>query len=528
MSDSSTNREQRWLLIAVALSVSIGFIDFNAVSVALPSIQREFDSSSTGVQWTITGYAVAGTALIAAGGRIADIFGPRRVYLGGTAMFAVSSVLCGTALADWWLVSGRVVQGAAAALLGPAGITLIAASFPLDRRGRALGTVAAASTVALAVGPLAGGIITQEFGWRWIFLINLPLAVLVIGLVRKVATRAPGQRAQRIDVAGLLLLTGGVVASVIALTKLPDWGLSAPITIALFGLGGLLLVRFVVVEHRVDEPLVHPEILRHRQVLTASTLGFCAHFVIVALTVYGLVYFQVISGLTPLEAALLLLPTVVPQLFIARRAGQLADTIGPVLPITVGMSAVAVALVWLSLVAEGGSYFAIVPALTLFGAGVALVDTPIWHLTLGVAEHHHGLSAGITSTLRRLGTTLGVAAAGAVIVASLNSRGLDLLAQRGIPVDGDDRAALQSLVVDGNRGFRELRESHHPREVEHAADAAFSYAFANGMRLAAAVALIAAIVCFVFVRREPRRRPNGRHNAAKDVLARSSPPLQRS
>src|SRR5437660_9538391 len=166
----------------MALSMSLWFVDDTAVAVALPTIERSFDISSTAAQWTITAYLLAAAAGVAAAGRIADIFGRRRVFLVGVGTFIVSSMLCGLAITDWWLIGARALQGGGAALMGPAAVALVTTNFPQERRGRALGTIFAAASVALALGPLVGGAVVETLGWRWIFFLNVPVALVVIGV----------------------------------------------------------------------------------------------------------------------------------------------------------------------------------------------------------------------------------------------------------------------------------------------------------------------------------------------------------
>jgi EmrB/QacA subfamily drug resistance transporter len=502
--DPPASKHPGWLIVAMTLSVSIGFLDSTAVNVALPSIQRDFNISSSAAQWTVTAFFLAAAVTVAAGGRLADLLGRRRIYLVGMALFTISSIVCGLAPSDWWLIVGRALQGIAAGLLGPAAVALITVSYPPRSRGRALGTVGAAATIALAAGPLVGGFITQDLGWRWIFFVNVPLAIAAIGLVRIVATESRDESVHRVDLPGLVCLTAGLIGLVLALTQVPDWGLLTPATIGLLALGGTSLVLFWIIEGRVVDPLVHRGVLRHPAMIAASTAGFCTQFVIIAFTVFGIIYLQVIFGLSPLESGLAILPAIIPQAFIARRAGRLADAIGPTVPIIAGMGTMALALVWISLVAEHRSYPAMVPALVAFGVGIALVDTPTRVAAQSaVGERHQGLASGLTSSFGRLGGTLGAGVVGALIVALQYSRGLDLLAQNGIRVDSDDHAALESLIVNGKAGSQELREVHHVRQVEHAAHEAYTFAFANGMRLAAVVAAVAGIVAFALLRRRP-------------------------
>jgi len=445
---------------------------------------------------------------VGAAGRIADIFGRRKVFLVGVGVFIVSSMLCGLAVTDPMLIAARALQGGGAALMGPAAIALITTSVAPEHRGRALGTIAAAASAALALGPLLGGTIVDQLGWRWIFFLNVPVVALVIVLVYAGARESRDESANRIDFRGAALLTLGLLALVLALAESPSWGLASAQTIGLLVVGIASLVAFVRVEARVDEPLIHLRVLRHPHVLVASTVGLCNQFVVIALAVFAITYFQVSFGLSPLAAGLLFLPTVVPQAFTARVAGRLADNVGPTIPIVTGMGAMAVSMVWLSYAAEQHSYLATIPPMVAFGVGIAMVVTPTrLAAQSAVDEEHQGVVAGVMSTFNRVGAVLGVAVVGALIITLQHSRTIDLLAAQRIRPDRDDRAALDSILYHGHHGAAALSDdpSRLVSPVRHAAADAFSYAFANGMRFGAVVAALAAILGLLLLRPATRQ-----------------------
>lgn len=508
MPDVSMTREQRTLLIAVTLSVSVGVLDFYAVSVALPSIQRDLNISSTDAEWAIIAFAVMAAATVAIGGRIVDTVGPHRVYLVGVILFSASSMICGTALNVWWLIIGRSLQGVSLALFSPAGVALITTQFATHRRGRALGTVGAIGTVALLAGPVIGGAITESLGWRWIFFINIPMVIAIVILSRAGLAESRGGRLRDINILSLLLFMGGLFTFVLALTRLPDWGVTSPASMGLLIGTVACFSVFFAVEHRVRRPLMHLAVLRNRGVAIASTVGFCVNFASVAFTVYGLIYFQVVFGLSPLEAGLAVLPAFLPGVFFERGVGRLADTVGPAIPMVAGLGALAISMVWVSAVAQGHDYLALLPPVILYGVGYTLVNIPARVLAQeAVAKEEQGGVAGLTATFRYLGRALGVASVGALIVAIEYSRGIYLLSKSGIRVDGDDRAVLLSLTVDGRTGSSELAEIHHKVQFEHAAHAAFSFGFSTGMRLAAVMAVVAVVAGLVLLGKGRRASP---------------------
>jgi EmrB/QacA subfamily drug resistance transporter len=505
---TAAGRRRACLAVGIALSLAMGFIDSTAVNVALPSIQREFNIPSGSLEWTVTAFFLSAAVVISVAGGVADLLGRRRVLFGGVVGFTWASAMCGLAPTYGWLVAGRALQGAAAALITPAGTALLASSSSAHRLGRMIGTVGIAGPLAVAIGPLVGGAVTQALGWRWIFFLNVPLAAVAIFLVGGSARESRGHRVGGVDLAGLVSMTLGLTVLVLAVTKSPVWGLLTPLTMGLLSLAAASLGLFLVIESRVAQPLLHTRVLRHPRMIAATTAGFTCQFVVLAVTVYGLVYLQVVLGVGPLDAALLLMPLVVPQILLARHAGHLADRVGPAVPIVAGMVLMAVGAVLISLAGAARSYAAMAPAFVLLGVGVAVVDTAgNTAAQSAVHESYQGLAAGLNGSLRRLGSTLGVAAIGAVVIALQYDRGVQMLKGSGIRLGVGERATLQSLLVNGATGRRELNRLHHASQLEHAAHAAFVYAFANGMRLAAVVAALAALTASLFFVRSAHLPP---------------------
>ncbi|HEY3701309.1 MAG TPA: MFS transporter, partial [Acidimicrobiales bacterium] len=216
---AGAGRRRRLLLAAVILSVAAGFIDLTAVSVALPAIQRDFDISTTTTHWVVLGFLVTSASLVAAAGRFADIFGRRRVFLLGLGVFTLASVLCGVSTNEWWLIGARALQGVGSAALVPAGIALVTTGVPERERGMALGSVAAMATGGYVVGPVLGGIIVDHASWRWIFFINVPMAVAIATLVLTAAAESRDERVRTIDYRGLVMLTGGLTTIVLGVSR---------------------------------------------------------------------------------------------------------------------------------------------------------------------------------------------------------------------------------------------------------------------------------------------------------------------
>ncbi|HEX6476673.1 MAG TPA: MFS transporter [Acidimicrobiales bacterium] len=510
--DRSLIVRRRFLVVALAASWWIAFIDSTAVNVALPSIQRQFAMSSTADDWVVTSFLLTSAVVIAAGGRGADIFGRRRVFMLGMGLFLVASTLCGVALTGGMLIVARGLQGVGAALLAPAAIALVTTNIPLEQRGRALGWMAAIGSTVFAAGPLLGGIITNELGWRWIFYFNVPVAVLIMVAVAAVAVESHDERARHLDVRGFLALSAGLTGLVLGLSQGPEWGFESPVTLVLLGVSGLLLVAFGVIESRTRDPLISLRLLRRPRVLAAGAVGFASNFVVLAVFVFGLLYCEKGLGFSPLTAALIFLAVTVPQLVTSPLSGQLADRVGPAAPVIGGIAIMAFAVFWLSAIADHAGVAALTPVLATFGVGTALVTTPARLMAQAAApRRYQGMIAGVTSTLNRLGSILGVVIVGSILVALQYGNANDQLSRVGLHLQGNDHAALDSVLVQGTTGRKQLHEvpSTLIGVIRHAAHEGLTYAFSNSMRLIAVVAALAGVAALLLFRAKAPPEPPG-------------------
>jgi MFS family permease len=256
--------------------VGLAFLDETAVVTALRAIQHDFSATSAEVEWVMGGYLLALASFMAGAGRLADLYGRRRLFLIGAALFGLGSVASAAAPSEELLIAARVVQGSGGALLMPLGIANATAALPEERRGWVIGIISTGATVFLALGPLIGGSLVELAGWRWIFLINIPVIAAIVVIARRTFPETKGATEGRLDTAGLALLVGGLVSLVLALLNMQDWGPSAPVTLALLGGCAALLAAFVAVERRAANPLIRLEMLR----IPAVTGSLCALFAI--------------------------------------------------------------------------------------------------------------------------------------------------------------------------------------------------------------------------------------------------------
>ena len=410
----------RGTLLAAILASGMVFLDSTVVNVALPRLGAELDATVAGLQWTVNGYLLMLAAFVLLGGALGDRFGRRRVFLLGVVWFAAASVLCGLAQGTGWLVAARFLQGAGGALLTPGSLSVLQASFHPDDRGRAIGTWSGLSGVSTALGPLLGGWLIDTLSWRWIFFVNLPLAVgVVLAALRWVpesrdeeVSRTGGGR-RRFDVAGALLGALALGGVTYALIDAPARGLDSPAVLAAAVLGVVAVVVFVLVERRRGDTAMLPTgLFSSRLFSVLNVFTVVVYAALGGFTFFLAVYLQNVVGWSALLTGLATVPMTVLLLVGSPRAGALSARIGPRLPLTVGPVIAAVGLLLLRRVGPGASYWVdVLPGVALFGAGLTLVVAPLTTSVLGaVSDRFAGVASGFNNAASRAGGLLAVAA----------------------------------------------------------------------------------------------------------------------
>lgn len=411
----------RGTMLAAILASGMVFLDGTVVNVALPHLGADLGATVAGLQWTINGYLLMLAAFVLLGGALGDRFGRRRILLLGVVWFAVASVLCGFAQGTGWLIAARFLQGAGGALLTPGSLSVLQASFHPDDRGRAIGVWSGLSGVSTALGPLVGGWLIDALSWRWIFFINLPLAVpVVLAALRWVpesrdedVSRTGGRQHRRFDVAGALLGALGLTGVTYALIDAPARGVdSLPVLVAaLVGLAAVVV--FVRVERRRGESaMLPPRIFRNRLFSVLNIFTVVVYAALGGFTFFLAVYLQNVVGYSALLTGLATVPMTVLLLIGSPRAGALATRIGPRLPLTVGPVIAAVGLLLLRRVGPGASYWLdVLPGVAIFGAGLTLVVAPLTASVLAaVADRFAGVASGFNNAASRAGGLLAIAA----------------------------------------------------------------------------------------------------------------------
>jgi EmrB/QacA subfamily drug resistance transporter len=406
-----------WVLLAAILGSAMTFIDGTAVNVALPILQRELKTDAASTQWVIEGFSLFLSALILTGGALGDLYGRRLVFVLGTALFALASAGCALAPSAGTLIAARCVQGIGGALLMPGSLALISANYSGEARGRAIGTWSGFSSLTAAAGPLIGGWFTQAFSWRYVFLINLPLAAIVIAVALLRVPESRDASAKRsIDVAGSALATLGLGSLVYGLIAADNGGRSA-LSLVTIAAGIVLLGAFVWVERRVDDPMLRPDLFASRPFTVANLYTFLLYAAIGG-SLYFVPFVLInIHHYAPAEAGASLLPFVAIMVVASRWSGGLVVRTGARIPLTLGALLAAAGFLAYALPGSGGSYWTtFFPAAVLLGCGGALFVAPLTTVVMdAVSVEHSGVASGVNNAVARTAGLLGIAALGIAV-----------------------------------------------------------------------------------------------------------------
>jgi len=492
-----------WTLGAMCFALFMIMLDNTVVNVALPSIQRSLHTTLGNLEWTVNAYTLTFGVLLVTGGRMGDIFGRRRMFLSGVVLFAVSSAAIGLAPSDSLLIAGRAIQGVGAAFMMPATLSIITNTFPAAERGRAIGTWAGVSALALALGPVVGGALTQYVSWRAIFFINVPVAVGAVAVTLFATHESRDETIDRtIDIPGIATLSIGLTALILALVESTSWGWGSTKVIALLAIAAIGLVAFMLVELKYSAaPMVQFEFFKSRTFFGANLVAFIVSFAMLAMFFLTALYIQNILGYSPLQAGVRFLPTTLMIVLIAPIAGRLADRIGPRPPMVVGLALSTLSLFLQTRITVSSGYTDLLPAFVLMGIGMALVMSPMSTAAMNaVPATKAGVASGILSMNRMVGGTFGVALLGTVFTTMSRHRLEDNLAQ--LPLS----AAQKSAIAD-NIGQSSTGAQHATPQIVQAAHDAFIHGFTGAMVLSVSVAAIGVVVAATLIQSVKRTAP---------------------
>jgi EmrB/QacA subfamily drug resistance transporter len=393
-------------------------LDNTVVNVALPSIQRDLDADLSELEWIVTGYALTFASLMLVGGKVADAYGRRLIFVVGIVVFTVASLMCGLATSSEMLIGSRVLQGAGAALMNPATLSIIAATFPPRERGTAIGIWAGTSALALAIGPLVGGLITEHLDWSWIFFVNVPIGALGIVVSLLFIDESRDETHASLDLPGLATSAVGLFALTYGLIEANTYGWTSGRIIGTFVVAVVGLGSFVVIERRRRDPMLPLDLFRNRTYTGANLV-----MLLVALAMFGVFFFvslymQNVLGYSAVQAGAAFLPMTVLIVLLAPIAGRTSDRFGSRWLMTAGMSLLALQLVLFSQLGVDASFWNLLPALLIGGVGMSLTMTPsAAAATRSVPVDKAGVGSAVLNSARQVGGTMGVAVMGAIIAA---------------------------------------------------------------------------------------------------------------
>lgn len=402
----------RWVIAATVLGSALAAIDSTVVGIALPVMGRQFRAPIASMQWVVTGYLLSLAALLLVGGTLGDLFGRRRVFLFGVVWFALASAACSLAPNVAVLIVTRVLQGGGAALLVPGSLAIIEASFAPDDRGRAIGTWSGLSGVGTAIGPLLGGYLITVASWRWIFVINLPVAAVVCAIAARHVPETRLEIAQpRVDVGGAVLTVLALAGVTYGLIEGPALGWERPSVLALLVVGVIAGIAFLVTEGRSSHPMMPLGVVGQRQFAVTNLMTLLVYAALGGVLFLLPVELEVVDGYSALSAGLSLLPLTVLMLALSARSGRLAARIGPRLQMTVGPLLVGVGLALLARTAGDSSYLSgVLPAVLVFGLGLATTVAPLTATAMGaLPPERAGLASAVNNDVSRIGGLLAVA-----------------------------------------------------------------------------------------------------------------------
>jgi EmrB/QacA subfamily drug resistance transporter len=406
-----------WTLAAVAVGLFMIMLDNTVVNVALPSIQNDLHISTSELEWVFNAYALTFGVLLLTGGKLADLLGRRSIFIAGLVVFTGASLWCGLAGSAESLIAARTVQGVGAALMNPATLSIITATFPPRQRGTAIGIWAGVSALALAFGPLVGGLLTQKINWSWIFFVNIPVGVAGVLAARLFIDETKDtSREQRLDLPGLLTSAVGLFALTYGLIETNDHAWGSTRVLALFGIAAAALTVFVLLELRQRIPMLDLSLFRDRTFSGANTVMFLVGLAMFGIFFYNSLFLQRVLHYGAIKTGATFLPMTVLIMLVAPAAGKISDRVGPRWLMGAGMTLLTGSLLLFGTLDASSSWWNIVPGLVVGGLGMAITMAPTTAAAMGsVPVDKAGVGSAVINSMRQVGGSLGIAIMGALV-----------------------------------------------------------------------------------------------------------------
>ncbi len=475
-----------WVLVATIVGSSMVFIDGTVVNVALPALQSDLNATVTDVQWIVEVYALFLAALILVGGSLGDHLGRRRVFAVGVALFGTASLWCGLAPGVGSLIAARAVQGVGGALLVPGSLAIISATFSKEQRGRAIGTWSAFTALTMAVGPVLGGWLVENVSWRWAFLINIPLALVVLGIAFwRVPESRDEEAAAGLDWWGALLATLGLAGLVYGLIESPRLGWGHMAVLGALGAGGLALIAFAFIQARSQTAMMPLKLFRSRDFSGANLLTLFLYAALAGALFFFPFNLIQVQGYSATAAGAALLPFILILFLLSRWSGGLVNRYGAKLPLTVGPAMAAIGFAMFALPGVGGSYWTtFFPAVVVLGLGMAISVAPLTTVVMGaVATSQAGLASGVNNAVSRVAGLLAIAVLGIFVLNAFNSSLDSQLATLELPPQVQQTLDEQRVKLAGAEVPASLSG-----EVRATLEQAIADSFVAGFRLAMLIA----------------------------------------
>jgi EmrB/QacA subfamily drug resistance transporter len=488
-----------WTLAAVSAGVFMLLLDVTIVNVALPDIERELDASLSDLQWVINAYALSLAALLLTAGSLADLLGRRRIFAIGVAVFTTGSLLCGLASDPLFLALARAYQGIGGAIMFATALALLAHAFRGRERGVAFGVFGAITGIAVAVGPVLGGVITSGLSWRWIFLVNIPIGVATIAVTLLRVDESRDPRAHRPDWLGFATFSAALVALVYGLIETNTHGWGSTTVVASLVAAAVLLAAFVAAELVQSEPMFDFSLLRKPTFVGGLAAAFGISAGLFALLTYLVLYLQNVLGFSPVQTGVRLLALTGAIFVTAGIAGRLSASVPTRLLIGPGFALIGAGLLLMRGLTTDSEWTHLLPGMILAGFGAGLVNVPLASTAVGVVEPARaGMASGINSTLRQVGVAVGIAGLGSIFASRLRDTVVDGLS--GSPVAGRAHE-LADAIASGQVGGAVASTPGPARAaVAHAAQAGFVDGLNTILLIGALVAFASAALALALIR----------------------------